>query len=220
MINIQNLVYDNEKHDKQFFDGVTAVKYSERSFFRCLSFNIKPNAELSFHIDDFNVLSNLCYCYVERIISKYFILSACFIRKTSEDIKILKNKLNDEIKNIKHLVRTKKTSNVFDVIINSLNHLAPRYLLFDQNSHINFNCDDSIISNLINSAKKYKISLFILEKNPRIVEKIKYEQKIEEENKSLTFIKYYSQDEDNNLYDLFNENKDIENKIFKDEIKI
>ena len=220
MINIQNLVYDNEKHDKQFFDGITIVKYSERSFFRCLSFNIKPNAELSFYIDDFNVLSNQCYCYVERIVSKYFILSACFIAKTNEDIKVLKSKLNDEIKNIKHLVRTKKTSNVFDVIINSLNYLSPRYLLFDQNSHINFNCDDSVISNLINSAKKYKTSLFILEKNPKIVEKIKHEQKIEEENKSLAFIKYYSQDEDNNLYSLFSENKDIENKIFKDEIKI
>lgn len=220
MISIQNLIYDNKTHDKQFSDGITIVKYSEISFFRCLSFNIKPNVGLSFYIDDFNVFSNQCYCYVERIVSKYFILSACFVRKTSEDIKVLKNKLNDEIRNIKRRAKTEKTSNVFDVIINSLIHLTPRYLLFDQNSHINFNCNDSIISDLINSSNKYKISLFILEKNPKIVEKIQHEQEIEKENKSLTFIKYYSQDEDNNLYSLFGENADIENKIFKDEIKI
>ena len=220
MINIQNLVYDNEKHDKKFPDGITTLKYSELSFFRCLSFNIKPNDGLSFYIDDLNVLSNQCFCYVERIVSRYFILSICFVRKTSEEIKILKNKLNEEIKIVKHTIKIEKTSSAFDIIINSLSYLSPRYLLFDQNSHINFNCGDSVLSDLINSAKKYKISLFVLEKNPKIVEKIKHEQEIEEENKSLAFIKYYSQDDDNNLYNLFSENKDIDDKIFKDEIKI
>lgn len=220
MINIQNLVYDNETHDKQFPDGITTVKYSEISFFRCLSFNIKPNAGLSFYIDDFNVLSNQCCCYVERIVSKYFILSVCFVRKSNEEIKILKNKLNEEIKIMKHSIKAEKTSSAFDMIINSLSHLSPKYLLFDQNSHINFNCDDSIVSDLINSAKKYEISLFILEKNPKVVEKIKYEKQLEEENKSLAFIKYYSEDEDNDLHNLFSKNIDIDNRIYKDEIKI
>ena len=193
MVKINQLIIDGKKYNYYSNEIINYIEYSDIEIFKCLSFNVKNKETFVFEIDGKDVFSNNLYRYIYCFKSRFFTISACFLNDNIDVFKKIKSIVREDSKNKKRSIEDN-----LDKIINVCKDFKASYLLIDLNVESN-SFSDEILTKIINIIESNGLHLYILKKNPKIIEFKKRKEKEAEEKKNLSFLKYYSPDIDDSL---------------------